>query len=188
MLRADSHSFCTRAHLELASQVVEASFGPIVAKVASRLLSFGPLSLVELGRDTRLPPAQLRNALLVLIQQNVVRSTARPAAGPARTRGAAPPPPTVQYEASLDEILVRSWFPKMAIHTREKIGGDEELLLHELLICGRLSVDDLVQRATDTYAAERGLAAESGEVSDKRLAFVQAAAVLRQWLSNEAKA
>ena len=65
MLRPDAHSFSTRAHLELAAQVVEAAFGPIVAKVAARLLSFGPLTLVELGRDTRLPPSQVRNALLL---------------------------------------------------------------------------------------------------------------------------
>lgn len=173
---ADAHVFCTRHHQELARHIVSASFGPIVSKVAGQLLSHGAASLAELGRETALPPSQLRNALLVLIQQNLVRSTPRYIKVP----GKPSPPPAVQYEATLDEILVRPWFPRMVIHAREKLGADEELLLHELLVYGRLSSDDLVQRATESYAVSRGQAADSSEVSDKRLAFVQAMSVLRE--------
>ena len=78
MLRPDAHVFSTAQHLELATQLVDTSFGPIVTKVASRLLSFGAATLSELARETQLPLPQLRSSLMVLIQQNIVRSSARP--------------------------------------------------------------------------------------------------------------
>ena len=62
MLRADGHVFCTRAHLELASHIVEWTFGSVVAKVAVHLLSHGAQSLSELAKEIALPPSQLRNA------------------------------------------------------------------------------------------------------------------------------
>ena len=124
---------CSLSHLELATNVVESSFGPTVAKVASRLLSHGNQTMAELGAALpNLPLPQMRNILLVLIQQNIVSSGVR-----ARGRGGAS---VTEYDAELDEILVRQWFPKILMHTREMFGAesDEELLMQELLIGGRV--------------------------------------------------
>ena len=92
---------CSLSHLELATNVVESSFGPTVAKVASRLLSHGNQTMAELGAALpNLPLPQMRNILLVLIQQNIVSSGVR-----ARGRGGAS---VTEYDAELDEMLRRS--------------------------------------------------------------------------------
>ena len=166
---------CSLSHLELATNVVESSFGPTVAKVASRLLSHGNQTMAELGAALpNLPLPQMRNILLVLIQQNIVSSGVR-----ARGRGGAS---VTEYDAELDEILVRQWFPKILMHTREMFGAesDEELLMQELLIGGRLSKFDLFDRGEAAYAAKRGIAVESDEATNKRIALMQAAMVLNE--------
>ena len=71
---------------------------------------------------------------------------------------------------------------KILMHTREMFGAesDEELLMQELLIGGRLSKFDLFDRGEAAYAAKRGIAVESDEATNKRIALMQAAMVLNE--------
>jgi DNA-directed RNA polymerase III subunit RPC3 len=165
--------FAASAHFSTAANIIRDDFGPVVEKVCTHLLSHGTKTLPEVGRGVELSPSQVRNALLVLIQQNIVRSIARAAPGPPagqhRRPGAEAPPNTVLYEASLDEILVRRWFPRMLLHVREHVGKDAELVLQELLMSGRLTTEQLHRRAVASVAASSKLADDSPEVDAKRM-------------------
>ena len=144
--------FCSAAHLEVASHIVRADFGPIVATVCSWLLSHGAMPLPELVQGTGLQLSQVRNSLLILLQHNIIKAIARPVGAAAkRARGDAPSA-TAAYEASVDEVLLRRWFPRMLLCVRKSISSDAELVLQELLLHGRLSGPQLVEHAVSTYA------------------------------------
>ena len=59
-------------HIRVATLILRADFGEAVEAVGLRLLTEG-CTLPELQRSTRLPTQQLKNALLALIQHNIVR-------------------------------------------------------------------------------------------------------------------
>ena len=80
MLRADGHVFCTRAHVDLASHIIEWTFGSVVAKVAVHLLSHGALTLAELAKELVLPPSQLRNEDVEVSDIEVTTDQRRPSA------------------------------------------------------------------------------------------------------------
>ena len=106
--------FTSDAHLSVAAHILRSDLGPIVQEVASRLLLHGAATLGEVIQGVSLPQVQVRNALLVLIQQNIVKCTARAIQG----RRAAELPAAVMYEAVLDEVLVRRWFPCRVVVVR----------------------------------------------------------------------
>jgi transcription initiation factor IIE alpha subunit len=155
--------------LQLAHLILEADFGEVVASVGLRLLSHGAAHLSDLARALQLPKSQLRSSLLVLIQHNIVSCVARiDAAAAARKRPLDGAPLVPQYEASINEVFVRPLFPRLLMLVRERLGGEEEMLLQELLVCGRLSSEQLMQRATEAYARSRQLAADAPELTDWR--------------------
>jgi hypothetical protein len=162
-----------------AAQILRADFGPVVEKVGSQLLVHGPASLSELGRTLSLPPTLLKNALLVLIQQNIVQCEARGSASEGRASGRGH---LVQYEALLDQILVRPWFAQMLLHCNSlfrESEGDAGLLLQQLFICGRLGTEQMLQRAAAKFAHENGLEEGDKVVASKRLALHAAASQLQ---------
>jgi DNA-directed RNA polymerase III subunit RPC3 len=59
---------------KLACEIVVDQFGELVGKVCRTLVFKGQHALPDLGRDTELPPPQLRNCLLVLSQHNCVQA------------------------------------------------------------------------------------------------------------------
>ena len=150
-----ANPYCTQAHLDVAMHLLRSDFGPVVANVCGRLLSHGAANLSDLSRGLGLGLSQLRDALLVLLQQNLVKCVARTAGGPKGRRGDAPPPAIAFYEAQIDEVLVRRWFPRMLLFVRERFNMDAEVVLQELMTHGRLSSELLVQHAVATYSAER---------------------------------
>ena len=94
-------------------------------------------------------------ALLVLLQQNLVKCVAKTAGGPKGRREDLLPPAITFYQALIDEVLVRRWFPRMLLFVRERFNMDAEVVLQELMTHGRLSSELLVQHAVATYSAER---------------------------------
>ena len=177
-------------HCEAARQILLTDFGDLVAKVCIRLLTHGPATLAELARAvTDLTRAQLRNALLVLTQHNVVRFHAR-AAVEAKTRKGhevpARPPPVIRYEASIDEIFARPLFPRMLIIVRERLGGEQEqdmwLLLQQLMLWGRLSSEQLLQKTINAYgeSAKPPLDTDAPEMTDKMRELHSALVQLQQ--------
>ncbi|KAM4880564.1 DNA-directed RNA polymerase III subunit RPC3 isoform 2-T2 [Sylvia borin] len=126
----------TQAELRLCSLLLQEHFGEIVEKVGNSLLRTGPRPLRLLVGDTGLLPDQVKKALCVLIQHNLVRYEVQP-------RG------SVEYEAQSERILRILRYPRY-IYTAKTLYGDPgELLVEELLLHGHLPMSCAVARVAD---------------------------------------
>ncbi|NXC65154.1 RPC3 polymerase, partial [Aleadryas rufinucha] len=144
----------TQAELRLCSLLLQEHFGEIVEKVGNSLLRTGPRPLRLLVGDTGLLPDQVKKALCVLIQHNLVRYEVQP-------RG------SVEYEARSERILRILRYPRY-IYTAKTLYGDPgELLVEELLLHGHLSMSRAVARVADrlTETMEDGKTMDYSEVS-----------------------
>ncbi|NWR48194.1 RPC3 polymerase, partial [Regulus satrapa] len=144
----------TQAELRLCSLLLQEHFGEIVDKVGSSLLRTGPRPLRLLVGDTGLLPDQVKKALCVLIQHNLVRYEVQP-------RG------YVEYEAQSERILRILRYPRY-IYTAKTLYGDPgELLVEELLLHGHLPMSSAVARVADrlTETMEDGKTMDYTEVS-----------------------
>ncbi|NXH30414.1 RPC3 polymerase, partial [Myiagra hebetior] len=144
----------TQAELRLCSLLLREHFGEIVEKVGNSLLRTGPRPLRLLVGDTGLLPDQVKKALCVLIQHNLVRYEVQP-------RG------SVEYEARSERILRILRYPRY-IYTAKTLYGDPgELLVEELLLHGHLSMSCAVARVADrlTETMEDGKTMDYSEVS-----------------------
>ncbi|NXU07734.1 RPC3 polymerase, partial [Buphagus erythrorhynchus] len=144
----------TQAELRLCSLLLQEHFGEIVEKVGNSLLRTGPRPLRLLVGDTGLLPDQVKKALCVLIQHNLVRYEVQP-------RG------SVEYEARSERILRILRYPRY-IYTAKTLYGDPgELLVEELLLHGHLPMSCAVARVADrlTETMEDGKTMDYTEVS-----------------------
>ncbi|NXH61071.1 RPC3 polymerase, partial [Rhabdornis inornatus] len=144
----------TQAELRLCSLLLQEHFGEIVEKVGNSLLRTGPRPLRLLVGDTGLLPDQVKKALCVLIQHNLVRYEVQP-------RG------SVEYEARSERILRILRYPRY-IYTAKTLYGDPgELLVEELLLHGHLPMSCAVSRVADrlTETMEDGKTMDYTEVS-----------------------
>ncbi|NWX66171.1 RPC3 polymerase, partial [Promerops cafer] len=144
----------TQAELRLCSLLLREHFGEIVEKVGNSLLRTGPRPLRLLVGDTGLLPDQVKKALCVLIQHNLVRYEVQP-------RG------SVEYEARSERILRILRYPRY-IYTAKTLYGDPgELLVEELLLHGHLPMSCAVARVADrlTETMEDGKTMDYTEVS-----------------------
>ncbi|NWZ73002.1 RPC3 polymerase, partial [Acrocephalus arundinaceus] len=145
----------TQAELRLCSLLLQEHFGEIVEKVGNSLLRTGPRPLRLLVGDTGLLPDQVKKALCVLIQHNLVRYEVQP-------RG------SVEYEARSERILRILRYPRY-IYTAKTLYGDPgELLVEELLLHGHLPMSCAVARVADrlTETMEDGKTMDYTEVSN----------------------
>uniref|UniRef100_A0A8C3NSL1 DNA-directed RNA polymerase III subunit RPC3 n=1 Tax=Cyanoderma ruficeps TaxID=181631 RepID=A0A8C3NSL1_9PASS len=145
----------TQAELRLCSLLLQEHFGDIVEKVGNSLLRTGPRPLRLLVGDTGLLPDQVKKALCVLIQHNLVRYEVQP-------RG------SVEYEARSERILRILRYPRY-IYTAKTLYGDPgELLVEELLLHGHLPMSRAVARVADrlTETMEDGKTMDYTEVSN----------------------
>jgi len=172
----------TRAHLAVARHLLVADFGQIVADIGTRLLSHGPTSFIELLRALQLPKSQVRNSLLVLIQHNLVKCTEKVVSVAAAKKRASHVTftPIPLYEASLDDIFVRPCFPRLLQMARSRFGADEAMLLQQLMACGRLTSEQLIERACAAHAAAQSLEADSPALTDRRRELHAALAQIRE--------
>ncbi|NXR26052.1 RPC3 polymerase, partial [Cinclus mexicanus] len=144
----------TQAELRLCSLLLQEHFGEIVEKVGNSLLRTGPRPLRLLVGDTGLLLDQVKKALCVLIQHNLVRYEVQP-------RGC------VEYEARSERILRILRYPRY-IYTAKTLYGDPgELLVEELLLHGLLPMSFAVSRVADrlTETMEDGKTMDYTEVS-----------------------
>ncbi|NXO66961.1 RPC3 polymerase, partial [Phainopepla nitens] len=144
----------TQAELRLCSLLLQEHFGEIVGKVGNSLLRTGPRPLRLLVGDTGLLPDQVKKALCVLIQHNLVQYEVQP-------RG------SVEYEARSERILRILRYPRY-IYTAKTLYGDPgELLVEELLLHGHLPMSCAVARVADrlTETMEDGKTMDYTEVS-----------------------
>ena len=182
--------FVSAEHLAFAAHIVRSEFSPLMERLTTYMLTFGPTALPELVRETGIAPtrddgrpdpaglALARNALLALMQQNIVSCPVLPivdtsyVARKRRESGYLPPP---VYAASLEEIFARLWFPRIVLKVRETYGEDEGLLIQQLLNFGRMSVESLVSHTTAAYAELAQLGVDDPKVREKEKALQEAA-------------
>ncbi|CAM6128496.1 unnamed protein product [Calypogeia fissa] len=145
---------------KLACHLIRTHFGELVEKVCSCLIYKGPLALPEIGRYTELNPGQLRNCLLVLVQHNCVQGYKVEH----EAIGQAAPKVSTSYIVIIDNILHRVRFPKFLVSVRDELGDEAESLLEGLLEHGRLTLEQVIQRA----AARQGKAETEVETLQKQ--------------------
>ncbi|XP_038682927.1 DNA-directed RNA polymerase III subunit RPC3 [Tripterygium wilfordii] len=132
--------------IKYAVHIITTHFGGLVAKVCECLLRKGPLSLPNITRYTELSPKQVKNILLVLIQHNCVQSFILEQPG-----GFGDGPKVItHYMPLIDNILHRMRFSKFLRVVSEELDKECEELLEGLLQHGRLSVQQMLDRAKDT--------------------------------------
>lgn len=113
-------------------------------KVATILLERGQLNYAQLARLLRVPNpslshTQLRAALVVLIQQNMVSHSL----GPAQD----------MYQISKEEIVARLWFGEFIGMAEEAGGVASRILIRAALLEGKIRVGQLLK---DARAAVEG--------------------------------
>ncbi|GAB4814781.1 hypothetical protein N2152v2_001827 [Parachlorella kessleri] len=153
MATTDPHSSPHAKRLAL--KLVEEQYGEVCKGVVGALLSHGVQTFPDLLRTSGLPAGQLKNALLVLIQQNCVNSYFQQ--DPPTLRG--PGPAYQLYEAATDRILQSIRAPRFLTHIRDEMGDLAELVVHKLLAHGRLRAEQLisaVQSDNEQQATEEG--------------------------------
>ncbi|KAM8986200.1 DNA-directed RNA polymerase III subunit RPC3 isoform 2-T2 [Guaruba guarouba] len=126
----------TQAELKLCSLLLREYFGDIVEAIGTFLIRSGPQPLRLIAADTGLLLDQVKKALCVLIQHNLVGYQVQ-------KRG------LVEYEARCRRVLRILRYPRY-IYTAKSLYGDTgELLVEELLLNGHMSMSALVRKVAD---------------------------------------
>ncbi|XP_030043511.1 DNA-directed RNA polymerase III subunit RPC3 isoform X2 [Microcaecilia unicolor] len=144
----------TQAEIKLCSLLLQEHFGEIVDKVGAHILQTGSQPLRLISNDTGTPLDQVKKALCVLIQHNLVSYQLS-------KRG------FVEYEAHHDRVLRILRYPHY-IYTAKTLYGDTgELIVEELLLNGKMTMSTAVKKVADrlTETMEDGKAMDYGEVS-----------------------
>eukprot|EP00026_Physarum_polycephalum_P004041 Phypoly_transcript_04058.p1 GENE.Phypoly_transcript_04058~~Phypoly_transcript_04058.p1 ORF type:complete len:672 (+),score=150.11 Phypoly_transcript_04058:62-2077(+) len=144
---------------KLAAFLVYDQFGGNVGKVAECLLDRGRSHLKEIQVCTGIPPKQVKECLMVLIQQNIVTAFLEE-------------DNSVRYEIHIENIIMRLRFAKCVAHAKAQFGDEAEIVVEELIEHGRCSIERVITRATDWVIQFRGA---SAPITEER-----ARAILRQ--------
>ncbi|GAX83075.1 hypothetical protein CEUSTIGMA_g10501.t1 [Chlamydomonas eustigma] len=123
-----------------ACKLVQELHGDIVECVCRQMASKGLQTLSEIIRGSSMSDAQVKQALLLLMQHNYVSAyLQRDESGQKNAR-----PPYNQYEAHVGRILQIIRYPRFLLHTNDELGEEAERIIEILLQMGRLSLDDLI--------------------------------------------
>ncbi|XP_069074042.1 DNA-directed RNA polymerase III subunit RPC3 isoform X1 [Pleurodeles waltl] len=144
----------TQAEIKLCSLLLEEHFGEIVDRVGTYLLSTGSQLLRVISHETSTSLGQVRKALCVLIQHNLVDFQVN-------KRG------FVEYAAHCDRVLRILRYPRY-IYTAKTLYGDTgELVVEELLLNGKMTMSTTVKKVADrlTETLEDGKTIDYSEVS-----------------------
>ncbi|KAG2453942.1 hypothetical protein HYH02_002145 [Chlamydomonas schloesseri] len=125
---------------DLACRLVQDQYGDAVGKVFKQLVSKGQLQLGDIVRGTGMPPALVKQALLILIQQNCINCYLQP--GEETLRG--PRPSFHLYEANTDRVLQIIRHPRFLLHIKDEAGEVAEAVIGQLLQEGRLRMDQVL--------------------------------------------
>ncbi|XP_034710606.1 DNA-directed RNA polymerase III subunit rpc3-like [Vitis riparia] len=143
----------TQYGVQLAVHLISSHFGNLVAKVCDCLLRKGTLTLASVIRFTELPPQQVKSCILVLIQHNCVQAFAiQQEVG----FGEAPRVVT-QYMALFHNILHRMRFAKFLAIVSEELDKECEEILEGLLQHGRLTLEQILDRAKSNQSEGKSL-------------------------------
>jgi len=124
----------------LALQLVKEQYGNLPEMVCRQLIKQGSQTLPELARSLPCSRQDLRQALLLLIQQNCVNVYLN--VTEANLRG--PASSAYMYEAAVGAICLNIRKPRFLMHLRDEAGELPELVLECLLENGRLRTQQVV--------------------------------------------
>ncbi|KAL3714189.1 hypothetical protein ACJRO7_006173 [Eucalyptus globulus] len=129
--------------IKYAGHIISSHFGDLVAKVCECLLRRGPLTHQNIVRFTEMSASQVKNCLLVLIQQNCVQafSVEHPGGVGDTSRR------STEYLALFDNIIHRMRFPKFVAVVSQELDKECVELFQGLLQHGRLSLEKMIDRA-----------------------------------------
>ncbi|XP_040189870.1 DNA-directed RNA polymerase III subunit RPC3 isoform X1 [Rana temporaria] len=156
----------TQAELQLISLLLQEHFGEIVSRVGTFLIHTGCQPLRVIAKDTDTPLDQVKKALCVLIQHNLVTYQMH-------KRG------FVEYAAQCESCLRMLRSPRY-IYTAKTLYGDTgELIVEELLLNGKMTLTAVVKkvadRLTETMEGKDKNDGKSMEYSDVSTTFTQLA-------------
>uniref|UniRef100_H3BCF6 DNA-directed RNA polymerase III subunit RPC3 n=1 Tax=Latimeria chalumnae TaxID=7897 RepID=H3BCF6_LATCH len=152
----------TQAETKLCSLLLQEHFGEIVEKVGVHLINTGSQPLRLITNDTDVPLDQVKKALCVLIQQNLVTYLLH-------KRG------FVEYNTHVDRVLRILRYPRY-IYTAKTLYGDTgELVVEELLQNGKMTMSAVVKKVADrlTESMEDGKTMDYSEVSKTFVQLVE---------------
>ncbi|KAM3824646.1 DNA-directed RNA polymerase III subunit RPC3 isoform 1-T1 [Vipera latastei] len=144
----------TQAEIKLCSLLLCEHFGEIVEKVGTQLIRMGGQTLWMISQNTSMSLDQVRKALCVLIQHNLVTFQQQ-------KRG------LVEYEAQCCQMLRILRYPRY-IYTAKTLYSDTgELIVEELLLNGKMTMSAVVKKVADrlTETMEDGKTMDYSEVS-----------------------
>ncbi|XP_035870973.1 DNA-directed RNA polymerase III subunit RPC3 isoform X3 [Phyllostomus discolor] len=144
----------TQAEIKLCSLLLQEHFGEIVEKIGVHLIRTGSQPIRVIVHDTRTSLDQVKKALCVLIQHNLVIYQVH-------RRG------MVEYEAQCSRVLRMLRYPRY-IYTAKTLYNDTgELIVEELLLNGKMTMSALVKKVADrlTETMEDGKTMDYAEVS-----------------------
>ncbi|XP_025032346.1 DNA-directed RNA polymerase III subunit RPC3 isoform X2 [Python bivittatus] len=144
----------TQAEIKLSSLLLCEHFGEIVEKVGTQLIRMGGQTLWMIAHNTGMSLDQVRKALCVLIQHNLVMFQQQ-------KRG------LVEYEAQRSRVLRILRYPRY-IYTAKTLYSDTgELIVEELLLNGKMTMSAVVKKVADrlTETMEDGKTMDYSEVS-----------------------
>ncbi|XP_074927182.1 DNA-directed RNA polymerase III subunit RPC3 isoform X2 [Chelonoidis abingdonii] len=145
----------TQAEIKLCSLLLQEHFGEIVEKIGTHLIKTGSQPLRVIANDTGMSLDQVKKALCVLIQHNLVTYQLQ-------KRG------FVEYEASCSRVLRILRYPRY-IYTAKTLYSDMgELIVEELLLNGKMTMSVVVRKVVNrlTETMEDGKTMDYGEVSN----------------------
>ncbi|KAM6395204.1 DNA-directed RNA polymerase III subunit RPC3 [Rhynochetos jubatus] len=145
----------TQAEIKLCALLLREHFGEIVEKIGTYLMRTGGQALRAIVGDTGLVLDQVKKALCVLIQHNLVTYRLH-------KRGC------VEYEARRERVLRILRYPRY-IYTAKTLYGDTgELLVEELLLNGQVTMSAVVRKVADrlTETMEDGKTMDYADVSN----------------------
>uniref|UniRef100_A0A9L0JCW6 DNA-directed RNA polymerase III subunit RPC3 n=1 Tax=Equus asinus TaxID=9793 RepID=A0A9L0JCW6_EQUAS len=145
----------TQAEIKLCSLLLQEHFGEIVEKIGVHLIRTGSQPLRVIAHDTGTSLDQVKKALCVLIQHNLVIYQVH-------KRG------VVEYEAQCSRVLHMLRYPRY-IYTAKTLYSDTgELIVEELLLNGKMTMSAVVKKVADrlTETMEDGKTMDYAEVSN----------------------
>uniref|UniRef100_A0AAV1TW46 DNA-directed RNA polymerase III subunit RPC3 n=1 Tax=Peronospora matthiolae TaxID=2874970 RepID=A0AAV1TW46_9STRA len=162
-----STAFATRSERALVLSVVREDFGDLAGRVAETLLRAEGLRLSEvaakLQRPTtsHAPPSSVHHitgALLKLLQHNLL--DVAPVAG--RSDGVQ----IVTYKVNVQEALYRLRFPKFIQQANESFGVAGQVIMEEVLLQGRVRMDQSLETMAYNLADQRRLERKKGHAQE----------------------
>ncbi|DAZ97942.1 TPA: hypothetical protein N0F65_006367 [Lagenidium giganteum] len=162
-------AFATRSERDLALSILRDDFGETAERIALQLLRSEGLRLPEIIQRVQAAAAaikpsvhDIKSNLLKLLQHNVldVKPVAMALGGRKRTA------------INLREVLYRLRFPKFIEQAREGFGEEGEVIMEELLVQGRVRMDQSIDAMAYTLAEHQRLTDESKadeEISEEEL-------------------